>query len=888
MDNTRILFWNCRGVTRRRLELLHLISNNNVDIILLNETFLASHQNFNLPNFHSYHTKRPQAAGQRPSGGTSILINRRYIHQLIQINTLSVENTTIHIKTSNEELRIVSIYKRPTTPLITNDIEMLLDTSCHTIIAGDLNCKHNSWNSITNNQAGILLSNYIDSRNDVTIIAPTTPTHYPENPRHRPDILDIAIMKTGQMKYQITNLPSELSSDHTPIQLDIQTCATQILPPGPIRSTLWPAFCQEMNSHTFVPDLTTEIKIDTSISSLSTLITTSLENHTTTHDTTNWQKELPNAIKNEIKRKRRLRTLWQRTRDPQVKSELNRQNTLVHNLLHGYRDSEWTNFLGSIDNNPDGRSKLFKLGRNLLHKRPPEHPLTDSTGNSHYDINIQVEIFADTMEDQFKTSTNTSSMDEQVKKSIVQLKNLSHSRSMFFSPREVWNVIRKLPNRKAPGPDGITNCTLKNVGTKTITKLCSIFNGCVHLEYFPKPWKHAYIVMIPKAGKNPKIPSNHRPISLLNTMAKVFETLLLNRLKIYTTPIIRAEQFGFRAQHSTTLQLINFIDELVIDFNKAIKTAAILLDVEKAFDRVWHQGLIYKLLELEIPLQLTNTIFSFLSNRTFQIKKDSSTSSTRPILAGVPQGSCLSPHLFSLYINDMPIKDNAKVALFADDTLFYSSGRTNNSAINKLQQQLLLVEPWFQTWKISINPNKTSAILFSKKSSNNSNQMKIKNQKINWSKSIKYLGVHIDKNLNFSKHTHTTINKAKAANYLLFPLLNSKSTLSIKTKIYIFKTYIRPILLYAAPAWASNISNSNKIRLESFQAKLIRSITKSPWYVNNQAIRNSTKIPTIQEEISKQANNIKNKILNSPFNYIKNISKRKFTKERFKNRPLHF
>jgi hypothetical protein len=122
---------------------------------------------------------------------------------------------------------------------------------------------------------------------------------------------------------------------------------------------------------------------------------------------------------------------------------------------------------------------------------------------------------------------------------------------------------------------------------------------------------------------------------------------------------------------------------------------AALLDVEIAFDKVWHDGLIFKLSALNLPVQLINIIKSFLSNRSFYIKLDNQFSTVKPIQAGVPQGFCPSPYLFSLNINDIPKHTNCKTALFADDTLFLSQGRFNNSAVRKLQQQLDLSQPWF-------------------------------------------------------------------------------------------------------------------------------------------------------------------------------------------------
>lgn len=218
--------------------------------------------------------------------------------------------------------------------------------------------------------------------------------------------------------------------------------------------------------------------------------------------------------------------------------------------------------------------------------------------------------------------------------------------------------------------------------------------------------------MLQKPKKNPLLPNNHRPISLLNSLDKIFESLYLCHLKTHTMPKIWPEQHGFRPNHSTTNQQVNLIDGLVTSANKRTFTAVVSLDVEKAFDKVWHEGLLYKLIKMNIPTQLVKIIKSFLSDRSFQVKIKKSLSTPKWISAGVPQGLCLSPHLFTIYINDMPQHPRSKIALFADDTLLHATSNSNQKSADRLQAQIDEIEPWFFKWKIIINPSKTTSVMF--------------------------------------------------------------------------------------------------------------------------------------------------------------------------------
>lgn len=153
-------------------------------------------------------------------------------------------------------------------------------------------------------------------------------------------------------------------------------------------------------------------------------------------------------------------------------------------------------------------------------------------------------------------------------------------------------------------------------------------------------------------------------------------------------PNIILEQFGFRSQLNTTLLLINVLDNINTGLNLRYKIAAVLLDIQKAFDKIWRNGLIFKLLEMDISIQLVNTIRSFQKDTTFRVKIEDKTLTSRKIEARVPQRSCLSPHQFSVYINDIPVTNKSRIVLFANDIIFYSTNMKIITTIKNLQTQI--------------------------------------------------------------------------------------------------------------------------------------------------------------------------------------------------------
>jgi hypothetical protein len=111
-------------------------------------------------------------------------------------------------------------------------------------------------------------------------------------------------------------------------------------------------------------------------------------------------------------------------------------------------------------------------------------------------------------------------------------------------------------------------------------------------------------------GKDPKFPQNLRPISLLPTIGKLFKKVILKLLQQHTDEkgLLNASQFGFRARHSTTLQLMRLTDHVTLNFNNTMSMAAVFLDIEKVFDTTWHSGLLYKLSKFEFSIRLIQLI----------------------------------------------------------------------------------------------------------------------------------------------------------------------------------------------------------------------------------------------------------------------------------------
>uniref|UniRef100_A0A8C8LQ20 Reverse transcriptase domain-containing protein n=1 Tax=Oncorhynchus tshawytscha TaxID=74940 RepID=A0A8C8LQ20_ONCTS len=295
-----------------------------------------------------------------------------------------------------------------------------------------------------------------------------------------------------------------------------------------------------------------------------------------------------------------------------------------------------------------------------------------------------------------------------------------HQLDTDTNPRTFWQKIKTINGDKTNNIIPVLNTLIKQAPDEYLHLLSNLFTACLTEGYFPLPWKSAVVTMIHKPGKDPYNVTSYRPISLLSHVGKLFERVLTQRLSGHTEEmgLLGIHQAGFRKARSTTDNILRLSEDILRNLKKKELTLAVFFDIEKAFDKMWHNGLCYRLADsnLKLPLSIRNIITSFLHNRTIKVKVSTAISSPFTPEAGVPQGAVLSPLLFLLYISDIynPPLTIGQVSQFADDLCYWSSSKCPQLAAKKLQKSIEMIESWSNRWRVKLNPQKTQCVLFTK------------------------------------------------------------------------------------------------------------------------------------------------------------------------------
>ena len=514
---------------------------------------------------------------------------------------------------------------------------------------------------------------------------------------------------------------------------------------------------------------------------------------------------IDSSTKRLIKRRNRLYFRARKSSSPGIKSHYKRFRAHDQKVI---RDAYWKHISGifSFDTDSadpdcprkDEKAKKFWLFVNSLKK--------DAFGINSLRENgiLKTDTLdkANTCNRQFESAFTRESDTEIPSKGTSPFSPMGE---ITVDPKGVLKLLNNLNIHKATGPDGLSARVLKECSSEISPMLALIYNESLAQGTVPDDWRQANVAPVFKKGEKYNA-ANYRPVSLTCICCKTLEHIIVSNINKHLAfkSILADCQHGFRSQRSCETQLVQFYHDMVSNLDGAQdrgqkQTDVIIMDFAKAFDKVPHRRLLYKLGYYGIRGSSHKWISSWLSERSQKVVLDGQASDPVPVVSGVPQGSVLGPVLFLIFINDVPDNIRSSVRLFADDCVLY---RNIKSPIDCqiLQDDLNSLSQWETDWQMKFNVAKCHSMRVTRHLPDKQIlfDYTLHQQKLEQVQSAKYLGLTITDNLDWGQHVSEISFKAtKTMGFLRRNLALAPR----HTKEVAYKTLVRPQLEYAAPIW---------------------------------------------------------------------------------------
>ena len=884
INDLKIVHINVRGFRANSHSLLqYLESQHFPDIVSVNETKLNPAIAINIQNYYCA-SRRDSVHGHH---GSLILVKRGLtdVHELIALPDLFNEEVIgIRIKGKNglPSLNVCTYYNPPGSHVNPDIFQHCSKLKGATIFTGDLNCKNTSWGSTRNDDQGehllqILNDNAFAVLNDGNMTR-CDPIHGTEQ------VLDLILCNYAALGHFTQFMVGpDVGSDHYPLLASFRLKVSSTTYMRNWKKADWASYKSHLEDISLENPKTAD-DIDTQIAFLSKMIIEALDKvcplkQKKISKCSNFTPEMLSIVK----RKRRLRRQkCEATRNGDydqaaaLQTHVNRLNKELKKLQKQKIKVDLNRDCENLSREKDS-SKFFKLFDRITNR--PNHSgqrlsavISMDDGTKATNNQEKAEMFARHLENCHKIndykgfdSNWRSTVENYVNERPSVFKASKHSTYTTPEPgddnsllvpitlEEIVANVKLCKNKSAAGEDQINYQMIKRLPLNIYHQVTKIFNASLKLGYFSEHWKKASVIMLPKEGKDGRQVKNHRPISLLPCLGKVFERIIASRLSKFmeSKNLFNPFQSGFRKGHMAPEQLLRLVEETSLGMKEKKITAALFLDAEAAFDKAWHDGIRFKLdNQLQLPQRLTRLISSFLTDRSLSVKVDDEVSRSVKMQAGTPQGSCLSPLLYLILVNDVPkeVTLTGSLSQFADDAAVWSQAYTFRGAIRRLQQSINMLEGWCRRWHIKLNAAKSNLLILHRLPEKMPEDLGILlfDDTVKPCHGTKFLGLHLDERLSFTTHMNEIVKKSKTRLNLLRML--ARGGVENRTLLRLYKTYIRPIMEYGCLA-TTTMSEDTLSKFQTIQNEFLRICLNLPRYIRTTLLHEAAGLEMVKTRI---------------------------------------
>ena len=778
---------NIRGLLGKQESVTRLLKrinkSNRIDVILLVETWLkkSTVKHINIPGYTFTGSHRE---GKKKGGGVGILIQNSLQWRERKDLTHHIpnfENKSIEIKTHNNSIILSSLYRPPNSPekeFLKNYKKFLSKFTQHEQDRLIIGTDHNM--DFLKQDLHLPTKDFIDLNLDYGLLPTVTkPTRITRNTA---TLIDNIIVGKNFYTFQNTQIWIDDISDHLPIlitipNIDIYKKIPTKVTTRAINDQKIKQIKEELNEQDWTNLQTMDLNdayelfqqtLQTVLDKIAPIKTFTISGKKKIKE--EWM--TPGILKS-LKRQKLLysNTLKQRCND-QVHNKYKEYRNKLKQIIRKRKETCYNTKCVEFKRNS---KKLWDMINRISHNERDKTNLIEclkienimdyNAKNIASEFGKYFSSIGKTLANQIPTSNHNIN---------TYINNIiPNPNTIYIQPttkQEVERLIDGLKNKNSSGYDDITNNLLKGIKTAISTPLEILFNMSLSTGEFPDLMKLGDVIPLYKA-KEKYLTTNYRPISLLTTTSKILEKLMYKRTYnfLIETNQLYPGQYGFRSNHSTEHAISELIGNIAKGFENNKYTIGIFLDLSKAFDTLSHSILLQKMEKYGIRGHALAWFASYLRNRKMRSKCiPESTgkieySNYYQVEYGTLQGSCLGPLLFIIFTNDFHLTiKHANSLLFADDTTLYQCHRKLSYLKWIMEEELKSTMDWFRANQLTLNLSKTVCILFSPNPKITNIELNLDTMHLNSVDNTKFLGMWVDKQLNWKKHMSIVLTKFKA------------------------------------------------------------------------------------------------------------------------------
>lgn len=857
----------------RRNELNNLYNIEDPDIILINSHGRKSSEKMKIFNYVVYQKNE----SQEPNDGVAIAIKNGIKHVII--DDFEEDYLAIIVTTTLGEVCLSTGYQPPRRPLIPiNNLIRIIRRNIPVYLIGDLNARHQILGHNNNNLVGNQIKDLISS-GDLIHLGPDFQTFITPGRCGTPDI---ALGNNKKFHNILISSGDITTSDHIPVIMTISASPIQVPTSAKYNynKANWTKFTDHLKN--------------VQIPELNNLPATKIN-----EELQNWNKKILNAMTQSIPKtsykilphpiipaevrdiinqyQQLIRGIdtqhWsfqQRIRLKALQTELQQAWRVARNVL-------WNSMLQKIDENQRDPAQFWKQIKRLMGTSDTNIPyIIDNNGRKLHEEKDQEAEFRRFWTSIFKISDEENiNFCQETENDVIEYLQQHHEEYQLYntvdlsrliphhiviSPITLQDVkisINKFKKNKAPGKSQINKQIMIHLPENMLKIYTHIINASLSVGLFPQKFKQAILKMIIKAGKPNTQVLNYRPISLLEIAAKIYEKIINERLKHFLEINNKnnLRQHSYRKNSGTNTAIAILYEQIANSQQHREQCNVVFRDVAKAFDKVWHDGLKYKILKLGLPRCFTALLCDYLNERTAEIQLKNYKGTPFTLKSGVPQGSVLAPTLYNFYVSDITQPSQSEYISYADDItqVIRYQGKSKEMMKRRTIRAIEEINEYEKKWKIKTNANKFQVLHISK---HNPLPFIIAGRNINYSNSGKILGLKINKT-GIIPH----INERKNLATVALKKIKRFSKLNSKTKLHLYKALVLPHLEYP-PIPLNIIKIKNKLKLQAVQNKALRWIAGDipPYHTTIEQLHQIWKIEPINIRNFKQGCRVWNTI----------------------------